>query len=169
MLKDYINSKNILQSLERLNVTQNELKNKVKNVEDFIFLMNSVNNFELDKNTLKSICMISSTNMPLPSGRRGNALGALLEMHKYEVALDILNDPEGYGLNLELVSYIDDDVWNAEETFNFSLLSFEEDAIRKESIVRLREVYSSDEVDELINREIANVVAAEQIIKKFSK
>lgn len=169
MLKDYINSKNILQSLGKLNVTQEELKDKVQNVEDFIFFINSVNNPELDKELLKSICITSSTNMPLPSGRSGNALGVLLEMHKYEVALDILNNPESYGLNLERVSYMDDDVWNAEETFNFSLLSFEEYAIRKEPITRLREVYSSDEVDELKNKEIANVAAAEQIAKKFIK
>lgn len=168
MLKDYIESKNILQSLGKLNVTQKELKDKVQNVDDFIFLMNAVNNLELKK-SLKSICMVSSINMPLPSGRYGNALGVLLEMHKYEVALDILNDPESYGLNLKRVSYIDDDVWNAEETFNFSLLSFEEYAIRKGPITRLREVYSSDEVDELKNKEIANATAAEQIAKKFSK
>lgn len=170
MLKDYINSKNILHSLVKLNVTKDDLKYKVRNMEDFLYLMNSVNNPELDKETLMNICMASGDKMPLPSGRYGNALGVLLEMHKYEIALDILNDSENYSLDIERVSYVDgDEAWNAEETFNFSLISFEEDSIRKKPTIQLREVYSSDEVDELIKKEVANATAAEEIAKKFSR
>lgn len=69
---------------------------------------------------------IAQTSMPLPSGRYGNSLAVALEMQEYKGALYMIQNADELGINLESVSSVyGENVWSAQQTFEFSQVGFE--------------------------------------------
>lgn len=178
MLKEYMEERYGKNRAVALNFEKREIKNR----EDGIYYLSNIlsimskydgkNKTVLDEiETWSRISYLNGNMMPLPSGRLGGTLAVALEMHKYLVALEILNNPEKYYSNLNAVSHITGGKpWSAEETFDFSLLSFDERACRNFAKEEdWQKHYSEEQIAEMIKKEEANVAAAEEIASRFSK
>lgn len=95
----------------------------------FSTLCNALYDFSLDANAktiknLKGLVKAIEGGMPLPSGRYGNAVAVALEMQQYKGADFIIQNAKELGVDLESVSseYGGRNVWNAQQTFEFSQL-----------------------------------------------
>lgn len=77
---------------------------------------------DMNKAIISTVQMLDGGMMPLPSGRWGNALAVALEMMLYEPALLIIENADDLGIDLDAVSweYDGENIWGAEETFEFS-------------------------------------------------
>lgn len=178
MLKEYFKEKYDEEKSLAFPFVKREIKSRIAGINYLSNILNAMSKYDgKDKKVLNEIkawshfSHLNDDTMPLPSGRVGGALAVALEMHKYLIALEILNNPEQYYANLDVVSHIEGGKpWSAEETFDFSLLSFDEKTYRnfaKEE--ECKKQYSPEQIAEMIKKEEANVAAAEEIASRFSK
>ena len=86
---------------------------------------------EQNTSELKNILTTIKGELPLPSGRVGNALAVALEMQEYEAAVFMVNYARELQIDLQNVSnrWFGGDIWNANEVFELSQIGFETNKI----------------------------------------
>lgn len=98
----------------------------------FASLCGALNDYSFNQNDettaqLKAITKSIKVGMPLPSGRYGNSLAVALEMQLYQGALFMIKNADDLKIDLESVSseHGGKNIWDAKQTFELSLLSFD--------------------------------------------
>ncbi len=146
-----------------------QLKNSVESYNNFYLIMkyliqyNELQNEETIKKLSAIIQICKFSGMPLPSGRWGGCLAVALEMHKYLGALFILENSEKFEIDLNSTSseFGGKNCWNAKDTFELSLLSFDDEELLTNSNTTL-----TDEHRKIIQN---NIDAAQEISNFFKK
>lgn len=176
MLKKYLKEKYKEPKIDILQKTNINRENDIASFTKFYLLMKFIRDYSFHNGedvaleNLKRFCKFigyPNAQFPLPHKGLGNALGVALQMHEYTVALDMIKNPDDYSVKLDNVAVHNGNIWNAEEVFDYSLLSF----INRKTLTNdeLKTFYSDDEINDIKQKEYKNITSAEEIAKIFTK